>query len=317
MTLVLDPTTLPPAIKGWLGAHVAFRRDADALVAAVNAVEPSDNIGAGRLADAFAVTVAMLHEHHETEDELIFPELIKRSPAFAGVVMTLSLEHVDVDDVVDDINRDLAMLTGKSSRAIEVHARLTRQVETFRTLVDLHIEVEEEHALPLFLRCFTTDEIDAIGDEHFAKNADKLTVMIPWSASAMTPDVVVEMLADLPVAVQENFSRWSLAFQQAFAPMLVQPRTRWLRRGDRRTRLQGSSEFVLDAQTRKTELWQERPEPTQRTTSGGAGIGIRVQGRRSAHTARGAVRSDVSTATRTWPRSCHFFQRPSKQQASE
>ena len=52
MTLVLDPTTLSPAITGWLGAHVAFRRDADALVAAVNAVEPSDYIGAGRLADA-------------------------------------------------------------------------------------------------------------------------------------------------------------------------------------------------------------------------------------------------------------------------
>ena len=31
MTLAIDPTTLPPTIKGWLGAHVAFRRDADAL----------------------------------------------------------------------------------------------------------------------------------------------------------------------------------------------------------------------------------------------------------------------------------------------
>ena len=56
MTLVLDPMTLPPAIKGWLGAHVALRRDADALVAAVNALEPADYVGAGRLADAFAVT---------------------------------------------------------------------------------------------------------------------------------------------------------------------------------------------------------------------------------------------------------------------
>ena len=75
----------------------------------------------------------------------------------------------------------------------------------------------------MFLRCFTTDEMDAIGDEHFARNADALPVMIPWSASAIAPDEVVEMLAHLPVAVQENYSRWSLAFQAAFAPMLVQP----------------------------------------------------------------------------------------------
>ena len=115
MTLVLDPMTLPPTIKGWLGAHVALRRDADALVAAVNTLEPADYVAAGRLADAFAVTVQMLHEHHETEDELIFPELIERAPAFAGVVMTLSLEHVDVDDTVDDINRDLAILSAGTS----------------------------------------------------------------------------------------------------------------------------------------------------------------------------------------------------------
>ena len=223
MTLAIDPTTLPPTIKGWLGAHVAFRRDADALCAAVATLDPSDTVAATRLADAFAITTQMLHQHHTTEDERIFPELITRSPAFAGVVMTMSLEHVDLDDVVDDINRALATLTGMSSRANEVHARLVGQAETFRTLVHLHLEVEEDHALPMFLRCFTTDEIDAIGDDHFAKNADALPVMIPWSATAMTPDVVVEMLANLPVAVQENYSRWSLAFQQAFAPMLVQP----------------------------------------------------------------------------------------------
>ena len=203
---------------------------------------------------------------------------------------------------------------GKSSRANEVHARLTRQAETFRTLVDLHLEVEEDHALPMFLRCFTTDEIDAIGDEHFAKNADALPVMIPWSASAHDSrrrgrDAGGHAGRRCRRTTRAGASRSSRRSRRCWCR---RPR-RWPRRADRRTRLQGSSEFVLDAQTRKTELWQERPEPTQRTTSGGAGIGIRVQGRRSAHTARGAVRSDVSTATRTWPRSCHFFQRPSKQ----
>jgi len=220
MTLVLDPTTLSPAITGWLGAHVAFRRDAAALIAAVNAVEPSDYIGAGRLADAFAVTVAMLHEHHETEDELIFPELIERAPAFAGVVMTLSLEHVDVDDVVDDIKRDLAILAAGTARAFEVHERLTQQVETFKTLIDLHLEAEEVHALPLLQRYFSTEEIDAVGDAHLAKNADKLNVMIPWAATALPTEATTQLLAGMPPAVQESFSKWSLAFQQRFAPLL-------------------------------------------------------------------------------------------------
>ena len=161
MALAIDPTTLPPAISGWLGTHEAFRRDADALVAAVASLDPTDTSAAVRLADAFAVTTRMLHAHHTIEDELTFPELIGRSPAFAGVVMTMSLEHVDLDDVVDDINRALASLTGGTSRAYAVHERLEHQAETFRTILDLHLEVEEEHALPMFLRYFSATEFDA------------------------------------------------------------------------------------------------------------------------------------------------------------
>jgi hypothetical protein len=220
MTLVLDPTTLPAPIKGWLGAHVAFRRDADALVAAVEALDPSDYLGAGRIADAFAITLTMLHEHHESEDELVFPELIERAPAFAGVVMTLSLEHVDLDDVVDDIKRDLAILSAGTSRAYEVHERLTYAVATFKDIISLHLESEEEHALPLFLRHFTDAEMDAIGDAHFAKNADKLNLMIPWAATALPAEAATEMLANMPPEVQDNFQKWSVGFQQRFAPLL-------------------------------------------------------------------------------------------------
>ena len=66
--------------------------------------------------------------------------------------------------------------------------------------MDLHLESEEEHALPLFLRYFSTDEIDAVGDAHFAKNADKLNVMIPWAATALPTEAATEMLADMPPA---------------------------------------------------------------------------------------------------------------------
>jgi hemerythrin-like domain-containing protein len=218
--LAIDPTTLPPALKSWLGAHVAFRRDADALVAAVAALDPSDITAAAALGEAFAITTRMLHEHHRTEDEDMFPDLIDRSPAFAGAVMTMSLEHVDLDNVVDDINRALAVLAVPTSRRDEVYARLVHEAEVFRTLMQLHAETEEDYALPMFVRFLTTDEIDAIGDQYFARNQDRLDEMIPWTASALPPDEATQMLATMPAAVQENFSKWSLAFQQTFAPML-------------------------------------------------------------------------------------------------
>jgi hypothetical protein len=221
MTLAIDRPTLPPALQGWLGSHTAFRRDADGLVAAVDALVPSDTAAAVRLADAFALTTRMLDLHHTGEDELIFAELITRSPAFAGVVMTMSLEHVDLDDVVDDINRGLATLTGPSSRANDVHQRLVHQAATFRTLLLLHMEVEEEYALPMLLRCFSTDELDALGDQQAARLADRIDEAVPWMASACAPEAAIEMLAAMPAPVQENYSRWSLAFQQTYAPILT------------------------------------------------------------------------------------------------
>jgi hypothetical protein len=221
MTLAIDRPTLPPALQGWLGSHTAFRRDAEGLVAAVSALAFSDTAAARRLADAFAVTTRMLDLHHTGEDELMFAELISRAPAFAGVVMTMSLEHVDLDDVVDDINRALATLTGRTSRADDVHARLAHQADTFRTLILLHLEVEEEYALPMLLRCFTTDELDAIGDQQAARLADRMDEAVPWITSACPPDAATEMLATMPARVQENYSRWSLAFQQTYAPILA------------------------------------------------------------------------------------------------
>jgi hemerythrin-like domain-containing protein len=223
MTLALDPTTMPPALEGWLAAHTALRRDAVALRQAVDALAPTDSAGAARLADAFVLTSRMLHEHHVTEDELVFPELIARSPAFAGAVMTMSLEHVDLDGLIDDISRALAVLTANTSRNVEVHARLAHKVELFETIVQLHLEVEEEHALPLMMRCFTTEELDAIGDQHLVRGAAHIDEMIPWVASALPTELVTQMLAGMPPMVQENYSRWMLAFQQTYAPMLAPP----------------------------------------------------------------------------------------------
>jgi hypothetical protein len=220
MTLVLEPETIPAALQGWLGAHTAFRRDAAALVAAAGALEPRDYVGAGRLACAFAITRRMLHEHHESEDELVFPEMIDRAPEFAGVVMRLSLEHVDLDAVIEDITRDLSILTVSTSGAEAVHARLVQHVGAFQSLIEAHLDEEEEHALPIFLRCFSVAEIDAMGDAHHARNADKLHEMVPWAASAQPADVAAAMIAAQPADVRENFDRWSAAFGRAYAPML-------------------------------------------------------------------------------------------------
>jgi len=86
--------------------------------------------------------------------------------------------------------------------------------------MDLHLEAEEAHALPLFERYFSTEEIDAVGETHFAKNADKLNVMVPWAATALPTEATTALLAGMPPAVQESFTKWSLAFQQRFAPLL-------------------------------------------------------------------------------------------------
>jgi len=103
----------------------------------------------------------------------------------------------------------------------QVEGVVPDQAERVRPVLrDGHLEAEEAHALPLLQRHFSTDEIDAVGDAHLAKNADKLNVMIPWAATALPTEATTQLLAGMPPAVQESFSKWSLAFQQRFAPLL-------------------------------------------------------------------------------------------------
>jgi hypothetical protein len=221
MTLAIDPATLPDMLRGWLGAHHAFRRDAEALVAAVADLHPTDAEAAARLAGAFSITTRMLELHHTSEDELVFAELIDRAPAFAGVVMTMSLEHVDLDDVVEDIGRALATLSGRSSRADEVHGRLVEQAATLQAVLGAHLDAEEEQALPMMLRWYTESELDAIGEAHLARVGDEIATMVPWALSAMLPELASERLATLPVEVQPQVPAWSQRFEQRFAPMLA------------------------------------------------------------------------------------------------
>ena len=196
MTLAIDPTTLPPAIKGWLGAHVAFRRDADALVRRgrrARSVRHRRRRPAGR----------RVRDHDRDAPRAPRDRGRAHLPrAHHPVARLRRRRHDDVARARRPRRcRRRHQPCPRHAHRASRHARtrctrgLTRQAETFRILVNLHLEVEEDHALPMLLRCFTTDEIDAIGDEHFARNADALPVMIPWSATALPPEVVVEMLA--------------------------------------------------------------------------------------------------------------------------
>ena len=157
MTLAMDPAPYPPALRGWLDAHSRLRRDADALYDAAVNLDPKDTAAAAVLAGQFTATARMLHTHHRFEDDVLFPTAVEHEPGFGGEVVGLSLGHVDIDDVVEDMTVSLAVLAGTSTRSVEVWQRLVHNAKTLRTLLDEQISKEESRALPVLVRTFGAD----------------------------------------------------------------------------------------------------------------------------------------------------------------
>jgi hypothetical protein len=156
MAVALDSAPYPPALRGWLDAHARLRRDAEALYNAVINLDPADRLGATQLAGSFGTTARMVRAHHRFEDNVLFPTAAERDPAFASDVMVLSLGHVDVDDVVEDMSRTLAVLAGGTTRSLEVWQRLVHNAKTLRELLVEQLAIEEARALPVLMRTFAT-----------------------------------------------------------------------------------------------------------------------------------------------------------------
>jgi Hemerythrin HHE cation binding domain len=151
----------PIDVRDMAIVHRTFRNqyeESARLVRAASAPSP------GRvtfLADHIDFGIAMLHDHHEGEDELLYPKLIERVPEQAPMTEQVDHEHQLIATALDEASAACAAWRQRPSA--ETGEALAASLDHLNEVVQPHLDDEEQKIVPLAAVTLTQQEWDALG----------------------------------------------------------------------------------------------------------------------------------------------------------
>ena len=138
------------------------------------------------LADHIDFGIAMLHVHHQGEDELLYPKLIERVPAQAQTTEEVEHEHQLIGSALDT-----ASVACKAWRALPSAATgeaLAASLDSLNTVTQRHLDDEEQKVVPLAAVTLTQAEWNELGKHGFAQ--------VPRNQRPIAAGLVLEPLND-------------------------------------------------------------------------------------------------------------------------
>lgn len=184
-------STASPAIgcdtRDMLVIHGFFRhvfRDAPDLVRGV----ATGDVARARVVGAHVREVAqVLHHHHRTEDDLLWDELERRSPACALHVGVMRAQHAEAARLIGEL--ELLVPAWEAAAGAAERDAVAGAVEALRAAVDVHLGAEEQRILPVAGEAFTQAEWDRLGEHgRAAVPKDRRLVQLGWMIESMGPD---------------------------------------------------------------------------------------------------------------------------------
>jgi hemerythrin-like domain-containing protein len=154
-------TAQPIDVRDMAIVHRTFRNvyeESARLVRAAPAPSP------GRvtfLADHIDFAIAALHHHHEDEDELLYPKLIERVPEQAPMTERVEHEHQLITTALEAASAACAAWRERPSA--ETGEALAASLENLNSVVQPHLDDEEQKIVPLAAVTLTQQEWDAMG----------------------------------------------------------------------------------------------------------------------------------------------------------
>lgn len=154
--------------------HRAFRRESRLLIELVAAVAPGDTARAKVIADHFRDYRLGLKNHHEGEDELLWPPLLSRVDPGADVILRMQAQHERVEATLARL--DTAVPTWETTAGADERDTLVAILVDHRAVLLEHLDDEEATLLPLAAEYITEKEWASPG-EHLVANTPKLILL--------------------------------------------------------------------------------------------------------------------------------------------
>jgi len=119
------------------------------------------------LADHIDFGIAMLHVHHEGEDELLYPKLLERVPEQAAMTEQVDHEHLLIKTALDEASA--ACATWRQRPSAETGEALAAALDHLNEVVRPHLDDEEQKVVPLAAVTLTQQEWAALGKHSVAQ----------------------------------------------------------------------------------------------------------------------------------------------------
>jgi len=200
--------------------HRVFRDALGTAAPLVGSVPAGDRARAEIVASYYANVLALLHSHHEGEDELVWPKLVERAPDDADTVMRIAGQHNGVLVALETADARLAEWLADPQ--IESGAVLAAALATLGAELTTHLDEEERVILPIAARHLTPEEwgeLPSHGMRSF--RGDKLWLVMGLIREQMRPEQIAHMEAHMPPPVLEF---WNTAGRQEFESFIAELR---------------------------------------------------------------------------------------------
>ena len=177
----------PLDLNGMYMAHHAFRRDLArfALAARQTPLEDADVWRA--LAARWGQFAGILHHHHTTEDDVLWPQLLEIADAEGRATLeAMEAEHQQIDPLLAGCAAGFAAMAQAPDGA--TRDALVHTAETARDTLSDHMRHEETAALPLVQALLPKagwDRVEKAAGE--GKGVKELVFLVPGVADGLTP----------------------------------------------------------------------------------------------------------------------------------
>lgn len=197
-------TAEPIDVRDMKIVHETFRRfyDEGARLVRANPTPTPERVTF--LADHIEFGIAMLHNHHESEDELLYPLLVERAPDHAAMTKAVEHQHTEVTTSVDAVSA--ACAAWRRQPSAETGERLAQSLDSLNAMLQPHLDDEEQQIVPLAAVTLTQQEWVAMGEHSRAAiPRDRMAVAFGMLLEPLNDDDRAYMKSELPAPVRLLF----------------------------------------------------------------------------------------------------------------
>ncbi len=198
--------------------HAALRRDLATFSAAFDDI-PEVTARVAGLRRQWVAFARQLHDHHNAEDQLVWPILRQRAGEAAEPVLAwMNAEHAAIDPAVSAIDRAFSDLTDR--RGEMDPSELSAALAQVRELLEAHLNHEERHAIPLVRHHLTSADLDHVATVLRRQAGLRgAKAFLPWVLEGAPVADRDHVLRPLPPPLRWLVRRWELQRRElAFCP---------------------------------------------------------------------------------------------------